>query len=282
FSGDIGRYNLPLMRDPVFPDDSVDYLMMECTYGDKPHRDPDAAYVEFRDLVRRTVNRGGKVIIPAFAVGRTQELVYDLNQMVSNGEIPPIPVFVDSPLAVNASQIFFQFPYLFDEETQIFVRKRNHPALNFKGLTYIHSVEESKKLNDRHEPMVIISASGMAETGRILHHLRNNIENPRNSIAIVSWQAPDTLGRRLAEGLKTVRIFGQLYERRAEVATIGGLSAHAGQDVLINYAKAARGKLKEIFLVHGEEDTASVFMGKLREAGVGPVSFPARTSFVEI
>jgi metallo-beta-lactamase family protein len=283
FSGDIGRNELPLMRDPVLPAPAVDYLMMECTYGDKTHRDPESAYIEFRDLVKRTVARHGKVIIPAFAVGRTQELVYDLNRMMTEGEIPPIPVFVDSPLAVNASQVFFQFPELFDKETQAFIRKRNHPALNFKSLTYIHSVEESKKFNDRRDPMVIISASGMAEVGRILHHLRNNIENPRNAIAIVSWQAPDTLGRRLAEGEKHVRIFGEWFDVRAEVATIGGLSAHAGQDMLLRYAAAANSpRLKGIYLVHGEEKAAGVFMQKLKEAGIGPVSYPQFTQTLEI
>ncbi len=275
FSGDIGRNELPLMRDPVLPDPRVDYLMMECTYGDKTHRDPEAAYIEFRDLVKRTVARQGKVIIPAFAVGRTQELVYDLNRMITEGEIEPIPVYVDSPLAVNASQVFFQFPELFDQETQEFIRRRNHPALSFKTLSYIHSVEESKKLNDRRDPMVIISASGMAETGRILHHLRNNIENPRNSIAIVSWQAPDTLGRRLAEQEKHVRIFGQWFDVRAEVATIGGLSAHAGQDMLLRYASAANGPaLKGLYLVHGEEKAAAALMEKLKEANLGPVYYP--------
>ena len=206
FSGDIGRLKLPLLRDPVLPQ-AADYLMMECTYGDKLHRDPELAYAEFRDTVVRTFQRGGKVIVPAFAVGRTQEIVYSLNRMVSEGDLPRIPVYVDSPLAVNASEIFSHYPEYFDDETQKFIRGGSHPALNFPGLTYIHSVDESKALNGRSDPMVIISASGMCETGRILHHLRNNIENPRNTICIVSWQAPDTLGRLLAEQADKVQDF---------------------------------------------------------------------------
>ncbi|NPV75154.1 MAG: MBL fold metallo-hydrolase [Anaerolineae bacterium] len=281
FSGDIGRLKLPLVRDPVLPED-VDYMMMECTYGDKPHRDPEEAFLEFRDVVRKTLKRGGKVIIPAFAVGRTQELVFDLNRMMSNGDVPRAPVYVDSPLAVAASRIFHEFPDYFDEETNRFIREERHPALQFDQLHYIQSVEESKKLNDRQEPMVIISASGMAETGRILHHLRNNIENPRNTVCIVSWQAPHTLGRRLADGEKLVRIFGELYELRAEVATIGGLSAHAGQDFLLQYALAASGHLRQIWLVHGEPDAAMAFKQKLVEVQNTPVAYPEMFDRVEL
>lgn len=281
FSGDIGRLNLPLVRDPVLPED-VDYMMMECTYGDKPHPDPEDAFLEFREVVRKTLKRGGKVIIPAFAVGRTQELVFDLNRMMSNGDVPRAPVYVDSPLAVAASRIFREFPDYFDEETNRFIREERHPALQFDQLHYIQSVEESKKLNDRQDAMVIISASGMAETGRILHHLRNNIENPRNTVCIVSWQAPHTLGRRLADREKLVRIFGELYELRAEVATIGGLSAHAGQDFLLKYALAASGRLRQIWLVHGEPDAAMALKQKLAEAQNTPVAYPELFDRVEL
>ncbi|MCS7009809.1 MAG: MBL fold metallo-hydrolase [Anaerolineales bacterium] len=267
FSGDIGRPDLPIVRDPVFPYE-VDYLIMECTYGDKRHADPEDARREFIETVRRTVERGGKVIIPAFAVGRTQDLVYTLNRAVSEGILPIIPVFVDSPLAVQASQIFLAHPECYDEETLTFIRENRHPALHFSGLRYISSVEESKALNELKEPAVIISASGMAETGRILHHLKNNIEDPRNTILIVSWQAPNTLGRRLAERETEVRIFGETYVRRAEVVTIGGMSAHAGQDVLVQYARACHRSLKNIFLVHGEPHAAMALQGLLQEAKV--------------
>ncbi len=281
FSGDIGRLGLPLLRDPVLPSD-VDYLLMECTYGDRPHPDPKAAYDEFREVLVRTVKRGGKVIVPSFAVGRTQDLVYSLNQMIEEREIPPIPVYVDSPLAVNASEVFIKHPEVYDEETRRFVLEGHHPALNFKQLTYVHSVEESKALNQRHDPMVIISASGMAETGRILHHLANNIEDPRNTILIVSWQAPDTLGRRLAERAHEVRIFGEEYHRRAEVVTIGGFSAHAGQEMLVKYATHVDGRTKGIFLVHGEPDAAAALTARLKDAGAPPVRYPDLHEVVEI
>lgn len=281
FSGDIGRRKLPLLQDPVLPD-AADYLLMESTYGDKPHRDPDAAYVEFRDVVSRTVARNGKVIIPAFAVGRTQELVYFLNQMVQAGEIPSVPVYVDSPLAVNASDIFRRHPEIFDQETRDFVLKYQHPALDFPQLRYTRSVEETKALNDRHDPMIIVSASGMAEAGRILHHLRNNIEDPRNTILIVGWQAPHTLGRRLADREKQIKIFGESFTRRAEVVTIGGLSAHAGQDLLVEYALGVKGQVKQVFLVHGEAMPAMALKEKLAERGLSEVYYPELHSSVEI
>jgi metallo-beta-lactamase family protein len=282
FSGDIGRRDLPLLRDPVLPE-KTDYMIMECTYGDKPHREPEQAYDELRQVVGETVQRGGKVIIPAFAVGRTQELVYDLHRMFEAGEVPRVPVFVDSPLAVKTSDIFRAHPECFDQETREFIRKDKHrAALGFDRLTYIRSVEESKALNYREDPMIIISASGMAETGRILHHLKNNIENPRNTILIVSWQAPYTLGRRLAERQKEVRIFGETYRRKAQVATIGGLSAHAGQTFLVEYAEATRDTVKEIFLVHGEQKPAQELTAKLKERGLRHISYPALYSSVEI
>lgn len=281
FSGDIGRFKLPLLRDPVLPHET-DYMIMESTYGDKPHRDPGNAYTEFRDVVKRTVERGGKVIVPAFAVGRTQELVYDLNQMMQDGDVPRVPVYVDSPLAVNATQVFKNHLECFDEETRQFVLEARHPALDFKMLTYVKSVDESKALNERKEPMIIISASGMAETGRIVHHIRNNIENPRNTICIVSWQAPDTMGRRLADREPQVRIFGEVYKRKCDIATIGGLSGHAGQDLLVKYAMGVKGTVKQIFLVHGEEKQAMTLKGLLKEQNMNQVYYPDLHTSVDL
>jgi metallo-beta-lactamase family protein len=282
FSGDIGRRDLPLLRDPVLPAD-VDYLMMECTYGDKPHLDPRKAYEELLEVVSRTIARGGKVIIPAFAVGRTQELVYYLHLMIDSGELPAIPVFVDSPLAVNASDIFRAHPEVFDQETWDFINQDKHrSALGFDHLTYTRSVEESKAINDLKGPAVIISASGMAEVGRILHHLKNNIENPKNTILIVSWQAPHTLGRRLADREKRVKIFGEVYHRRAEVATIGGLSAHAGQHFLAEYARAVQEQVKKVFLVHGEHRGAEPLTEILKDMGIPDVYFPEPHTAVDI
>ncbi len=281
FSGDIGRDGLPLLKDPIMPI-NADYMIMESTYGDKTHSDPEQAFLEFRDVTQKTIGRSGKIIIPAFAVGRTQELIYFLNRMLTAKDIPPIPIYVDSPLAVNATDIFKKYYHLFDRETQEFIQSEKHTALSYPNLKYTRSVEESKALNDLKGPAIIISASGMAEAGRILHHLRNNIENPLNTIMIVSWQAPHTLGRRLAERQKTVRIFGQLFERRAEVATIGGLSAHAGQTKLMDYAKATKDTLKGLYLVHGEERSANVLMEKLEQNHIAPVYFPDRADYVEI
>jgi metallo-beta-lactamase family protein len=282
FSGDIGRRKLPLLRDPILPD-RADILVMECTYGDKPHTDPDLAYEELRQVVGRTLKRGGKVIIPAFAVGRTQEIVYALHQMFESHLLPSVPVYVDSPLAVNASDIFKMHPECFDDQTRQFIKAdRHHTALGFDRLIYTRSVEESKALNSRTDPMIIISASGMAETGRILHHLRNNIENPKNTILIVSWQAPYTLGRRLADGEKRVRIYGEEYEVKAEVATIGGLSAHAGQDFLVEYALHIKGSVKQLFLVHGEPGPAEALSEKLVKAGMDKPIYPNWKESVEI
>jgi metallo-beta-lactamase family protein len=282
FSGDIGRRDLPLIRDPELPGE-VDYLLMECTYGDKPHQKPQTAYDELREVVGRTLERKGKVIIPAFAVGRTQELVYDLQQMFAKGELPRVPVFVDSPLAINASEVFVQHPECFDEETKAFLKAGRHRTMfGFDLLTYTRSVEESKAINDRTDSMIIISASGMAEAGRILHHLKNNIGDARNTVLIVSWQAPNTLGRRLADRERYVKILGDEYECRAEIATIGGLSAHAGQDFLTEYALSAKEKVKKIILVHGEKPAASAFRKKLAEVGIDQVMFPEALSSMEM
>jgi metallo-beta-lactamase family protein len=282
FSGDIGRPDKPLLRDPILPGGyDVDVLMMECTYGDRPHDNIKLAFDEFRDVVNKTIRRGGKVIIPAFSVGRTQTLVYCLNEFISAGEIPEIPVFVDSPLAVSASNVYRRHPECFDQETWDFISQHRHPALDFKSLTYTHSVEESKALNHREDPMVIISASGMVEAGRILHHVKNNIGDKRNTILIVSWQAPHTLGRRLADREREIRIFGETYTRRAQIETINGLSAHAGQGLLVDYARSAAGQAREIILVHGEEDAAEALIGKLgKYKDIPPIHFPDRlTSF---
>lgn len=281
FSGDIGRRGLPIIRDPVLPVET-DYLLMESTYGDKPHDDPEVAYREMKQVTLQTLERSGKVIIPAFAVGRTQELVYNLNRMRDEGALPQVPVFVDSPLAVTATQIFEQHDECYDDETKAIIKGDGHPALEFKGLTYIHSLEESKALNDRKDPMIIISASGMAEVGRIVYHIRWSIENPRNTIMIVGWQAPETLGRRLADREQRVRIFGDTYDVKARIATIGGLSAHAGQDLLTEYGLGVRKSARQVFLVHGEPRGALPLKQRLEAGGVRDVQYPQMGDFAEL
>ncbi|MDD2921018.1 MAG: MBL fold metallo-hydrolase [Anaerolineales bacterium] len=281
FSGDIGRRNMPILRDPILPKDDVDILLMESTYGDKPHRDPEEAYLEMKKIILRTLERKGKVIIPSFAVGRTQELVYNLSRMHDEGDLPAVPVYVDSPLAVNASDIFRKHDECFDAEMKELVRT-GHPALEFKLLTYIKSLEESKELNTRTDPMIILSASGMAEAGRVVYHIRWAIENKKNTIMIVSWQSPETMGRRIADREPHIKIFGETYKCRAEIATIGGLSAHAGQDGLVEYAAGTKNKAEYIFLVHGEEKGALPLMAKLKENRVKRVFYPAMRTSVEL
>jgi len=282
FSGDIGRRDLPLLRDPVLPSE-VDVLIMECTYGDRVHGPPAKAYEALRTAIRRAADRGGKVIIPSFAVGRAQALVYALHQMQERGELPLLPVFVDSPLTIDITSVFRTHTESFDDETKAFIASDRHgTAFGFDKLTYTRSVEESKAINGWPGPMIVISASGMAESGRILHHLRNNIGDRRNMVLITSWMAPDTLGRRLAEGEKVVRIFGEPHEVRAEVVAIDGLSAHAGQDFLVEYARAVRGQVRRIFLVHGEAGPAAALTEKLREAGLSQVSYPRQGEEAEL
>jgi len=224
-----------------------------------------------------------KIIIPSFAVGRTQTLVYYLHQMIDRHEIPRIKVFVDSPLAVNVTDIFRDHPECFDEEATNFMLTDPHgSALGFDLLTYTRSVDESKAINFIDDPVIIISASGMAETGRILHHLRNNIDDERNTVLITSWMAPHTLGRRLSEGKKRIKIFGEEHKVRAEVASINGLSAHADQPHLIEYALASKDTLKGVFLVHGEEGPALTLMEKLNQAGLQNVHYPELGESVDI
>jgi metallo-beta-lactamase family protein len=282
FSGDIGRRGLPILRDPTLPP-HADILMMECTYGDKLHRDLHDAEIELRNTIQRTVRRQGKVIVPSFAIGRTQELVYSMGRMIEQGEIPQIPIFVDSPLAVSISDLYAKYPDYFDEEaTRLLKKEGKERALGYEYVTFTRSVEESKALNEKKGPMVILSASGMAESGRIRHHLANNIGDAKNTILIVSWQAPDTLGRLLAEQIKTVKIFGEPIERRAEVVTIGGFSAHAGQNFLSEYAKSAATNSEALFLIHGEPKSALPFQEKLKGDNLNtPVYYPERGDLAE-
>ena len=202
--------------------------------------------------------------------------------MIEKGDIPRIPVFVDSPLAINVTDIFRAHPECYDQEMIVFMQEKNGSAFGFDLLTYTRSVQESKAINTLDGPAVIISASGMAEVGRILHHLRNNIGDARNTILITSWMAPHTLGRRLLEGRKRVKIFGEKYKVRSEVACINGLSAHAGQDYLLTYALATRNRVQKIFLVHGEPRAAMALKEKLAEVGLDQVHYPALGDQVEI
>ena len=276
FSGDIGRMDMPILKDPVMPFAS-DYLIMESTYGDLNHPSYEQACEELNQVLNGTLGRGGKVIIPSFAVGRTQEMVYAVHRMMDAGDIPNVPVFVDSPLAVNVTDIFRQHPEDFDLEARNMVKNDVHQsALGFDRLTYIRSVEESKELNMRQDPMIIISASGMLEVGRVLHHLRHNIHDPRSTLLIVSWMAPHTLGRRMIEGKKRVKIYGEVYNSKIQVKSIQGFSAHASQDFLVKYAMQLKGQVRDIFLVHGEDRGAEPLMEIFQQNGLENVFYPER------
>ena len=250
FSGDVGRNCLPIIRDPerACP---ADILIMESTYGDRLHQPIMYAREKLATIINNTSGRGGKIIAPAFAVGRTQQLVLMIHELIRDGKINEIPVFVDSPLAVNVTEAFRTHTECFDAETISFLDSGDDP-FGFRRLRYIRDVEESKALNELRVPCVIISASGMAEAGRVLHHLRNNIGDPRNTVLITGFQAENTLGRKLLEGQKEVNIFGEPMRVRAEVLKINELSGHADQQELLTWMEPLTKTVKEVFLVHGE------------------------------
>ncbi len=264
FSGDLGRKNLPILRDPeIIPD--VDYLVMESTYGHRLHDPIDRVMDKLADVVNRTIRRRGKIIIPAFAVERTQELVYYLHLLRQQNRIPKIPVYVDSPMAVNATAIFKVHQECYDQETRHAFLENHQNPFGFDDLHYVTSVEDSKRLNDLKEPAIIISSSGMCEAGRILHHLAHNIENPNNTIMIVGFMAQNTLGRKIKEEQPEVKILGDMYRLKAEVVTMNAFSAHADYNDILDYVSHLNFKrLKRIFLVHGEPD-AQANLKKLLE-----------------
>lgn len=264
FSGDLGRADIPIIRDPETVE-SADVLIMESTYGDRLHPPYPDATKELERIINETYRRDGKVIMPAFAVGRTQQIVYTLNLLVSQGDIPRMPIYVDSPLAIDATSVFRLHPECYDGETRDFMLESGQDPFAFSGLTYTRHVEESKKLNFLREPAIIISASGMAETGRILHHLKNNIEDPRNTVLITGWQAENTLGRKLVEKEPVVRIFGEEYQNKAHTEVLNGFSGHADRDELLDWVNAIRDKPRRTFLVHGEEASALALANDLKQ-----------------
>jgi len=282
FTGDVGRKHLPILRNPEVVE-NVDYLIIESTYGNREHETPDKAQQTLERVVNETYRDNGKVIIPAFAVGRTQEIVYHLNLLTAERRIPRLPIFVDSPLAVNVTEIFRMHPECFDQEINDFISSGHKDPFGFYGLRYIRYVEDSKELNFLDEPAIIISASGMAEAGRILHHLKNNIENPRNRVLIVGFQAEHTLGRRIVERRPEVKIFGEPYQLRARVEIINGYSAHADKNELHDYVQSIQSeRLKNVFLIHGEEEAALAFASDLRQMGGFDVSVPAPMEVVQL
>jgi metallo-beta-lactamase family protein len=263
FSGDVGRPGLPIIRDPE-PLQPADYLILESTYGARLHSATGRVLEKLEAVVNRTAGRGGRIIVPAFAVGRTQQLVLMLHQLANEKRIPNIPIFVDSPLAVNVTEVHRNHPECFDEPTREYLTRGEDP-FGFTRLQYVRDAVDSKKLNSLHGPFVVISASGMCEAGRILHHLRNNIEDPRNTVLITGFQAQDTLGRKLVDKLPEVKVFGEPMRLRAEVVSLDELSGHADYNELLAWLKPQAQGLRKVFLVHGEPQQSQSFAGLLQK-----------------
>ncbi len=281
FSGDIGRPEMPVIRDPNILTE-LDVLIMESTYGNRLHPVTGEVEEEVAKVVNEVLERKGKIIIPAFAVGRTQLFVYILHKLFNQNRIPPVPIFVDSPLAVNATEVYRTHPECFDRETyRVFIENHEDP-FGFNRLTYIRDVEESKKLNEFRGSCIIISASGMAEGGRVLHHLKNNIENPNNLILFVGYAAQETLARKIMDGAQEVNILGDAHKVKANIKQMDYFSAHADQKGLLDYLKfSPNNKLKNIFLVHGEAEQALPLKEKIESMGYPSVNYPKKGDVFE-
>ena len=278
FSGDLGNNDIPLLSEPTMID-NCDYLVMESTYGSRLHIRNDQKAELFLKIVSETIDNGGTVVIPSFAVGRTQEILYEINKIKENRHdeeflreyrtLMKVPVYVDSPLAISATQVFKENMDLFEDEVKEEMERGNNP-LEFPGLKFTQTADESKALNESDEPSIIISASGMCDVGRIKHHLKHNIWNPKSTILFVGYQAPGTLGYEIVNGAKKVTIFGEEFAVNARIEYIEGYSGHADQEGLMNFVYSFYNKPKHIFLVHGEEESQEVLRNKILEnTGIG-------------
>jgi metallo-beta-lactamase family protein len=276
FSGDIGRAGIPIIRDPEPITEGADILIMESTYGNRSHPPYPDTDRELERIVTETYHRGGSLIIPAFAVGRTQQIILTLHKLYEKRDIPGMPVFVDSPLATSVTDIFRLHPEIYDEEMLAFLEQdNNRNPFSFRALRFTGSVAESKELNFLKTPAVIIAASGMMEHGRILHHLRNRIADHRNTILVTGWQAPQTLGRQIVEGARKVNIFGEPFRVRATVEVLTGFSGHADENELLAWAGAMQKKPEHTFIVHGEEEPARILKERLAERlGFSNIAIP--------
>jgi len=280
FSGDLGRRNMAILRDPEIPE-PPDVLLLETTYGDRLHSPMSGMEEQLAEVVNRTVQRKGKILVPSFALERTQEFVYALHRLTDRKVIPPIPIYVDSPLSVRITEIFKLHPECFDEETRAFLRENGDP-FGFENLRYVSNVEDSKALNGQDGPLMIIAASGMCEAGRILHHLRNAVEDPKNMVLIIGYQAQHTLGRRIAERKSVVKIFGVERALEAEVVVMDAFSAHADRDDLLDFVERCRGQLRKTLLIHGEEEQSDAFGKRLTDMGIPDVHTPLLGEFVRV
>jgi metallo-beta-lactamase family protein len=280
FTGDIGRPHRPILRDPQ-PMMECDYLICESTYGDKVHESQPNEMDRFLKVIKKTcIENRGKLIIPAFSVGRTQEIVYMLDQANTANQLPPIKVYVDSPLAVNATAVYGAHPECFDNELNKYLLIDQNP-FGFNSLTYIREVEQSKALNTSHEPCIIISSSGMMNAGRVKHHLYNNIEDPRNTFLIVGYCSPETPGGKLRNGAPGLKIFNEYKQVRAHVEVMDSFSAHGDRDEMYQFITNQKKNLKKLFLVHGEYDTQQSWKSFLGQNGFNQVEIPAKGSIVQ-
>ena len=273
--GDLGRSKRAILRDPEVPP-GPDALVLESTYGDRLHGDDAETERQLIAAVQRTVARGGRVVVPAFAVGRTQELVAVLHALMERGAIPELPVFVDSPMARAATAVFKQHPECFDEDTARKFAQEDGAPFGFDRLRYVTTVEESRSLNELKAPCIIVSASGMCEGGRVLHHLQHALGDPRNTILFVGYQGHGTLGRRLRDGATSVNVYGEPFEVRAEIAGLDGFSAHADQRELLEWVQRLDPLPRTIFLVHGELAPAQTLAALLRERTGATVHVPEK------
>ena len=280
FSGDLGRRNMAILRDPEIPE-SPDVLLVESTYGDRLHSPMSGMEEQLAAVVNRAVQRKGKILVPSFSLERTQEFVYALHRLTDRGAIPKIPIYVDSPLSVRITEVFKLHPECFDDETRVFLHQNGDP-FGFENLRYISDAEDSKALNGQEGPMMIISASGMCEAGRILHHLRNAVEDERNLVLIIGFQAEHTLGRRIAEREPMVKIFGVERALEAEVVVMDAFSAHADRDDLLDFVTRCRGNLRKTFVIHGEESQSLALAKRLTELGIPEVQVPMQGEFVRV
>lgn len=268
YTGDIGRNCKPIIRNPAVNMPSPDYIFLESTYGNKLHDNHEFAMHELERIVREACAKKGKIIIPSFAIERAQELVYYLHLLTDQKKIPAIPIYVDSPMASNATSVFRVHPECYDDSVNEAFLKHHKNPFGFNSLTFTTNVEDSKELNKKEGPMIIISADGMCEAGRVLYHLANGISDPKNTIMIVGYMAENTLGRRIFDGQKEVKILGDMYEVKAKVERCNGFSAHADYTEMIEWLKNIDTKrLKKIFLIHGEEEQQTGFKNHLAEAG---------------
>jgi metallo-beta-lactamase family protein len=280
FSGDIGQWKKPLLRDPTLFD-RADYVVMESTYGDRLHEDGGSIEDQLRGVINETADRGGNVVIPTFAVERAQELMYHISRLVHDDRIPDMPIFLDSPMAIDVTQIFREFPDCLDQETWQLIAS-GEPPLSFPGLRMVRSVEQSKQINSVKGPCIIMATSGMCTSGRIKHHLRQNVRDERSTILFVGYQAEGTLGRQILDRRPEVRIHGRNYPMRAEVRQIFGFSGHADRDDLLRWLTHLNEAPRRVFLTHGDEEAGSSLAARIRERPGWPVTVPEYRQVVEL